>query len=118
MTIAPPDSRAASPTLTRFQQLGPPVELPGTWLGHGSNLIARPGRQGGNDIFLGLNPTDEHLVLAANGGAPSAGSTRWNTEFPAAAVHPDRAAELPAPQLAARLSGHAPEGQLNQPRAQ
>lgn len=79
---APPDFRAASPTLTRFQQLGPLGELPGTWAGHGFNLIARPDHQGGNDIFLELNPTDEHLSLSAIGGAiPNRGSVQNDIEL-------------------------------------
>jgi hypothetical protein len=79
---APPDFRAASPTLTRFQQLGPLGELPGTWAGHGFNLIARPDHQGDNDIFLELNPTDEHLSLSAIGGAiPNRGSVQNDIEL-------------------------------------
>ena len=82
MTIAPPDFRAASPTLTRFQQLGPLGELPGTWMGHGFNLIARPDHQGGNDIFLELNPTDEHLAMTPIGGAiPNRGSQQDDIEL-------------------------------------
>ena len=78
----PPDFRAASPTLTRFQELGPLGELPGTWSGHGFNLIARPDFQQGNDIFLELNPTDEHLVLSAIGGAiPNRGSVQEDIEL-------------------------------------
>jgi hypothetical protein len=78
----PPDFRVASPTLTRFQQLGPLGELPGTWAGHGFNLIARPDFQGGNDIFLELNPTDEHLQFSAIGGAiPNRGSVQDDIEI-------------------------------------
>jgi hypothetical protein len=78
----PPDFRVASPVLTRFQQLGPLGELPGTWHGHGFNLIARPDHQQGNDIFLELNPTDEQLVLSAIGGAiPNRGSVQDDIEI-------------------------------------
>jgi hypothetical protein len=73
----PPDFRVAAPVLTRFQQLGPIGELPGTWKGHGFNLIARPDRQQGNDIFLELNPTDEQITFEAIGGAiPNRGSVQ------------------------------------------
>ena len=57
-------------------------ELPGTWSGHGFNLIARPGHQQGNVIFLELNPTDEHLVFTAIGGAiPNRGSQQDDIEI-------------------------------------
>ena len=78
----PPDFRAAAPTLTRFQQLGPLGELPGVWKGHGFNLIARPDHQQGNDIFLELNPTDEELTLTTIGGAiPNRGSAQDDIEI-------------------------------------
>jgi hypothetical protein len=78
----PPDFRAAAPTLTRFQELGPLGELPGTWSGHGFNLIARPDHQQDNDIFLELNPTDDHLSFSAIGGAiPNRGSAQNDIEI-------------------------------------
>ncbi len=77
-----PDFRVASPALTVFQQLGPLGELPGTWKGHGFNLIARPDFQGGNDIFLELNPTDEQLQFSSIGGAiPNRGSVMDDIEL-------------------------------------
>jgi hypothetical protein len=79
---AVPDFRVASPRQTQLQELGPLGELPGTWLGHGFNLIARPNFAGGNDIFLELNPTDEHLHFSAIGGAiPNRGSVMDDIEL-------------------------------------
>lgn len=78
----PPDFRVASPVLTRVNQLGPLAELPGTWKGHGFNLIARPDHQQNNDIFLELNPTDEELTFSAIGGAiPNRGSAQDDIEI-------------------------------------
>jgi hypothetical protein len=77
-----PDFRAAAPALTLLQQLGPLGELPGTWKGHGFNLIARPDFEGGNDIFLELNSTDEELRFSAIGGAiPNRGSAMNDIEL-------------------------------------
>ena len=77
-----PDFRAAAPAQTLIQQLGPLSELPGTWKGHGFNLIARPDFEGGNDIFLKLNPTDEELKFSAIGGAiPNRGSVMNDIEL-------------------------------------
>jgi hypothetical protein len=70
-----PEFRAASPTATRLHELGPLSDLLGNWQGHGFNLIARPDFQGGNDIFLQLNRTDEQLRFTAIGGPiPNRGS--------------------------------------------
>jgi hypothetical protein len=77
-----PSFRAAAPALTLLQQLGPLGELPGTWKGHGFNLIARPDFEGGNDIFLELNSTDEELRFSAIGGAiPNRGSAMNDIEL-------------------------------------
>lgn len=55
--------------------LGPLANLPGRWSGRGFNLVARPDFQGGNDIFLELNPTRETLDLNTIGSAiPNRGS--------------------------------------------
>lgn len=48
--------------------LGPLVELPGTWKGHGFNTIWRP-HHGGQDRFLMLTLTDETLVFTQIKGA-------------------------------------------------
>ena len=77
-----PSFRVAAPVETFFQQLGPLKELPGTWRGHGFNLIARPDFQGGNDIFLELNPTDEELHFSSIGGPiPNRGSVQDDIEI-------------------------------------
>jgi hypothetical protein len=79
---AVPDFRAASPALSLLQELGPLGDLPGTWSGHGFNLIARPDFEGHNDIFLELNPTDEHLRFSAIGGpVPNRGSAMTDIEL-------------------------------------
>jgi hypothetical protein len=77
-----PDFRVAPSILTLFQQLGPLGELPGTWKGHGFNLIARPDFEGHNDIFLELNPTDEQLDFSTIGGPiPNRGSAMDDIEL-------------------------------------
>ena len=79
---AVPDFRAAAPALTLLQELGPLGDLPGTWSGHGFNLIARPDFEGNNDIFLELNPTDENLRFSAIGGSiPNRGSAMDDIEL-------------------------------------
>ena len=57
------DIRTSSPISTLLGELGPLSELPGTWSGTGFNLIARPDFEGGNDIFLELNLTEETLTF-------------------------------------------------------
>jgi hypothetical protein len=77
-----PDFRVASPALTLIQELGPLGDLPGNWSGHGFNLIARPDFEGGNDIFLELNPTDENLRFSSIGGPiPNRGSAQNDIEI-------------------------------------
>lgn len=77
-----PSLRVAAPVETFFQQLGPLKELPGNWRGQGFNLIARPDFQGGNDIFLELNPTDEELHFSSIGGPiPNRGSVQDDIEI-------------------------------------
>lgn len=63
-----PTFRAAPPVRTRVNQLGPLADLTGHWLGHGFNLIARPGFDVENDIFLQLSPTDEEIRFEPIGG--------------------------------------------------
>src|ERR1700733_6237300 len=60
--------RSSPPLSELIADLGPLAELPGVWSGKGFNLIARPDHEGGNDIFLELNLTEESLVLDAIGG--------------------------------------------------
>ena len=60
--------RSSPPLSELIADLGPLAELPGVWSGKGFNLIARPDHEGGNDIFLELNLTEESLVFDAIGG--------------------------------------------------
>lgn len=69
--------RAVADHATLHENLGPLADLPGRWSGYGFNLIARPDFQGGNDIFLELNPTKESLVFDTIGSAiPNRGSAQ------------------------------------------
>lgn len=55
--------------------LGLLSELPGTWVGTGFNLIARPDKQNGGIFFLQLDATIETLEFTPIGGAvPNRGS--------------------------------------------
>jgi hypothetical protein len=74
--------RASSPLSTLLDELGPLRELPGTWSGHGFNLIARPDFEGGNDIFLELNETHERLHFDLIGGPiPNRGTAQDDIEL-------------------------------------
>jgi hypothetical protein len=69
--------RSSSSAVELIANLGPLAELPGTWSGSGFNLIARPDFEGGNDIFLELNLTEETLVFDAIGApVPNRGSAQ------------------------------------------
>ena len=69
--------RSSPPIAELITALGPLAELPGTWSGKGFNLIARPDHQGGNDIFLELNLTEETLVFDSIGAPiPNRGSAQ------------------------------------------
>ena len=46
-----------------LKNLGLLKDLAGTWRGHGSNLIARPDRQGSSNLYLQLNQTRETLTI-------------------------------------------------------
>jgi hypothetical protein len=77
-----PSFRAAAPVETFIQQLGPLGELPGNWRGRGFNLIARPDFQGGSELFLELNPTDEELHFSSIGGPiPNRGAVQDDIEI-------------------------------------
>jgi hypothetical protein len=72
-----PTFRSSPPASELLVDLGPLAELPGTWSGSGFNLIARPDHQGGNDIFLELNLTEETLVFDSIGAPiPNRGSSQ------------------------------------------
>ena len=67
--------RASPPAATVRQNLGLLAELPGHWVGHGFNLIARPDRQNNQPFFLELNSTKETLDFRTIGGdIPNRGS--------------------------------------------
>jgi hypothetical protein len=69
--------RSSPPMSELLADLGPLAELPGTWSGKGFNLIARPDKEGGNDIFLELNLTEETLVFDSIGApVPNRGSAQ------------------------------------------
>ena len=65
-TTAPDQLRIPSVRLspdhnTTQHDLGLLAELSGTWQGHGFNLIGRPDRENGTNVFLELNQTEEVL---------------------------------------------------------
>jgi hypothetical protein len=69
--------RASPPRAVVAQNLGLLAELPGHWVGHGFNLIARPDRQNNKPFFLELNSTKETLDFATIGGdIPNRGSVQ------------------------------------------
>jgi hypothetical protein len=73
-----PEEKAfrASHALNKIQEnLGLLGDLPGTFIGTGFNLIARPDKQNNNPFFLELNPTQEILEFTNIGGdIPNRGS--------------------------------------------
>ena len=77
-----PTFRVGSPTGTPGPVLGPLQELPGTWIGKGFNLIARPDFQNGKPFFLELNATRETLTFTEIAGPiPNRGSLQDDIEF-------------------------------------
>ncbi len=75
MTQARPASRASAPFAIDHPKLGPLSELPGTWMGTGFNLIARPDFQNQKPFFLEINGTIEDLEFTLiGGGIPNRGS--------------------------------------------
>lgn len=75
MTSARPASRASAPFAIDHPKLGPLKELPGSWIGTGFNLIARPDFQNKKPFFLELNGTLEDLEFThIGGGIPNRGS--------------------------------------------
>lgn len=63
----PSSVRLVPDNATVLQNLGLLAGLAGTWHGTGFNLIARPDKQGGGDLFLELNQTTEMLVITPIG---------------------------------------------------
>ncbi len=69
--------RAVPDRATLASRIEPLNDLPGRWMGHGFNIIARPDFQGGNDIFLELNLTKESLDFMTIGSPiPNRGSAQ------------------------------------------
>lgn len=70
-----PESRAATTFDLEHSRLGPLGELPGTWVGTGFNLIARPDFSDKQPFFLEINGTLETLEFSRiGGGIPNRGS--------------------------------------------
>lgn len=70
-----PISRAQTVIQPSHERLGPLKELPGTWVGTGFNLIARPDFQNNKPFFLEINGTIESLEFTLIGGdIPNRGS--------------------------------------------
>ena len=63
-------------------ELGALAKLPGTWVGNGFNLIARPDKQGGREFFLELDATKETLEFTPiSGPIPNRGSEQDDISF-------------------------------------
>lgn len=84
--------RASGPFQTIKQQLGPLVEMPGTWVGRGFNMIwlpVAPGdrqnpkivRQNGDDFRLKLNAVHERLTFSNTGMIPNRGHDQPDITF-------------------------------------
>jgi hypothetical protein len=70
-----PAAFRASHALDKVQDnLGLLGDLPGTFIGTGFNLIARPDKQNNNPFFLELNATQEILEFTNIGGDMCSGS--------------------------------------------
>jgi hypothetical protein len=74
--------RASSPEAESRSQLGPLLELPGTWVGSGFNLIARPDKHDNKPFFLELNETRETLSFTEIGAPiPNRGTNQDDIFF-------------------------------------
>src|SRR5260370_19018038 len=79
MTSIRPTSRASAPFALDHPKLGPLRELPGTWIGTGFNLIARPDFQNQKPFFLEISGTLEDLEFQQiGGGIPNRGSEQFD----------------------------------------
>lgn len=64
------------------EELGALAKLPGTWVGNGFNLIARPDKQEGRPFFLELDATKETLEFTPiSGPIPNRGSEQNDISF-------------------------------------
>jgi hypothetical protein len=74
-----PQSRAGAPIHIDNPKLGPLKDLPGSWVGTGFNLIARPDFHEHQAFFLEINGTIENLEFVRIGGdIPNRGSKQDN----------------------------------------
>ncbi|MGH7867936.1 MAG: heme-binding protein [Candidatus Dormibacteraceae bacterium] len=73
---------ASAPAAETLLDLGPLQQLPGTWIGNGFNLIARPDKQDNKPFFLELNATREIINFTQIGAPiPNRGSIQGDIEF-------------------------------------
>ena len=63
MTQMRPASRVSAPFAIEHLELGPLREFPGTWIGTGFNVVARPDFQNNNQFVLEINGTVQRLIL-------------------------------------------------------
>jgi hypothetical protein len=74
--------RASAPVAQTGPDLGPLLELPGTWVGNGFNLISRPDQHDNKPFFLELNATKETLSFTPIGSPiPNRGSAQDDIFF-------------------------------------
>lgn len=79
--------RASGPIEQVRGNLGLLEELPGTFIGSGFNLIARPDKHNNKPFFLELNATHEILQFIAIGGdIPNRGSMQMTSTSMASAT--------------------------------
>jgi hypothetical protein len=74
--------RASAPNIVSDSLLGPLVDLPGTWVGKGFNLISLPDKQGGKDFRIAMNATLDQITFSPIGAPfPDRGSVQDDIEF-------------------------------------
>src|SRR5271168_926130 len=74
--------RASAPSGISNPRLGPLVELPGTWIGDGFNLISLPDKHDNKPFRLKLNATREVLNFQRVGAPiPNRGSAQDDISF-------------------------------------
>jgi hypothetical protein len=77
-----PSVRIAPDSEAVLAHLGLLGDMHGTWEGNGFNLIARPDFEGGSDLYLQLNQTDETLSIEPIGSAiPNRGFGQTDIEL-------------------------------------
>jgi hypothetical protein len=74
--------RSSAPNIVSDALLGPLVDLPGTWVGKGFNLISLPDKQGGKDFRIAMNATLDQITFSPIGAPfPDRGSVQDDIEF-------------------------------------